>query len=221
MYDNGAGDSRSQKSMIGPVMGGVVGVLVVAFVVGALMMRYWNRRKKSQQQLDTLLDQNHGSDHVDTKGRREHSGDTTPNGTRTSSAIRLSSNLDMAEVGGSGAPQQRYQQAFSGDYLDLYKQYDLYPQRPLSQSRSSIPPGFYQDLFDLPNEPESSSTLPWLITSSTGIGHDRFSKAEMEDLETPVSPGRNPQVIPDDDIKVHVPERWGQKWWRGSNHVEQ
>ncbi|KAI8601359.1 hypothetical protein EDD21DRAFT_109222, partial [Dissophora ornata] len=159
---DGSGNSTSSdstngggsKSLIGPIIGGIAAVLVVAFLVGVFVMRYRKKNKERQRRLDILFDSNgQGQDQVQALGLGGADGGAGPNASSGkprassihSSGARPSTHLEMAAIGGGGAAlagaaamhhnndgyQYDYQQGYNnhvpyGGYQDQYEQYDQY-----------------------------------------------------------------------------------------------
>ncbi|KAF9197380.1 hypothetical protein BGZ49_002213 [Haplosporangium sp. Z 27] len=164
-------NSGSSKSVVGPVVGSIAGVLVLAFIVAVFVMRYRKKNKDRQRRLDVLLDPNGpGQDRAQALGL---GGSTNTLGKPRPSSIqnlatKPSGQLEMAAIaGGAAAPgiiggpihhaddgyndydyQQGYQHVPYAGYQDQYDQYDPYYQQPmpLAQPGAQMPPvGYYPD----------------------------------------------------------------------------
>ncbi|KAI1317266.1 hypothetical protein EDD11_008754 [Mortierella claussenii] len=148
---DGSNGSGGGKSIIGPVIGGIAGVLVVAFLVAVFVMRYKKKSRARKRRLDFLGD--HGSAGPGTAaalgGAGAGAGAGAGTGARPTSAQNSAGHpsspgggrpLEMAAVGAGGVAaashphndgydyQQGYQQVpyGSGGYPDQYDQYDPY-----------------------------------------------------------------------------------------------
>ncbi|CAO3564990.1 unnamed protein product [Mortierella alpina] len=167
----------SSSNLAGPIVGGIAGVLVLAFLVGVFMMRFKKRNQARKRRLDILLDQDgQGQDQVHALGfggADSGAAGGIPGKGRpesiTGSGRRPSTHLEMNAVGGGAAAaahqqqqqhpyraegydnydyQQGYQQVPYAQYQEQYDQYDPYYQQPGGQ----LPPvGYYH--------PESSPHL--------------------------------------------------------------
>ncbi|KAG0204051.1 hypothetical protein BGX28_003892 [Mortierella sp. GBA30] len=158
------GQTSSSSSLAGPIVGGIAGVLVVAFLVGVFVMRYRKKNRARQRRLDILLDQNgQGQDQVHALGL---TGDGTTAATGGDAGAvkgspgprRPSTHLEMNAIGAGAMAahqqhpygnegyenydyQQGYQQVPYGQYQEQYDQYDPYYQQP---GGGQLPPvGYY------------------------------------------------------------------------------
>ncbi|KAG0050021.1 hypothetical protein BGZ83_005184 [Gryganskiella cystojenkinii] len=105
---DGSGNSTSgtsSKSIIAPVIGGIAGVLVLAFLVVVFAMRHRKKSKANKRRLDILFDQNgQGQDQVHALGlgaggAAGGAGAATKRLSMQSSVARPS-NVEMSAIGG-------------------------------------------------------------------------------------------------------------------------
>ncbi|KAF8939437.1 hypothetical protein BGZ58_009713 [Dissophora ornata] len=163
---NSNGSSSSAKSVIGPAIGGVAAVLVLAFLIGVFMMRYKKKNKARKRRLDFLED-HHGGSSSGTAlsgaalsgaalggagaAAASHSPASTQNAALRPSTPAGGRPLEMAAVGASAAIasnphnegydyQQGYQQVPYNGYPEQYNQYDPYYAQRQQQAQ-----GYYAD----------------------------------------------------------------------------
>ncbi|KAF9171476.1 hypothetical protein BGX20_007536 [Mortierella sp. AD010] len=148
--DNGDNNSSNDtqggggSKIIGPVVGSICGVLVLAFIVGVFVMRYRKKSKARKRRLDFLNDHGNTSATITSSQHQDSPGlpaaalarPSTPSGGRPSNLGGRP--MEMTAVGGGMAgaahvPNEGYdyqpgyqQQAKYGGYQEQYDQNDQY-----------------------------------------------------------------------------------------------
>ncbi|KAF9182452.1 hypothetical protein BGZ51_000685 [Haplosporangium sp. Z 767] len=157
-------DGTGKKSIVGPVVGGIAGVLVLAFLIAVFVMRYKKKNGARKRRLEFLGDHDNGAGSDDPA--------VPPAATQSASGASpatASRPLEMAAIsGGAGAAataaaahhrpnnhndgydyQQGYQQVPYGGYPDQHDQYDPYyaqrQQQQQYQQQQYQQQGYYPD----------------------------------------------------------------------------
>ncbi|KAF9275080.1 hypothetical protein BGZ74_004125 [Mortierella antarctica] len=160
---NGTGTDRTgitdsntkpdSKSVVGPVVGGIAAVLVLAFLIGVFVMR-WRKKSRARKRLDVLLDQSgQGHDQITSAlgGSPNVGGAGKPRPSSIRSSVARPSSvgqMEMAAVGaGAGVEAQQQQQQQQQQYQQQY-QHDGYDNYDYQQGYQQVPYGGYQDQYD-------------------------------------------------------------------------
>ncbi|KAG9060968.1 hypothetical protein KI688_007797 [Linnemannia hyalina] len=160
-------DGGSGKSILAPVVGGIAGALVLAFLVAVFVMRHRKKNKARKRRLEFLDDHNAGpiTSGATTGGAGGAAGSHRPDSLssplppRPATPIGRSSGpggrpLEMAAIGGAGAAaahhhhkqQQQQHQADGYDYQQGYQQvpYGGYPDPAQQQPYDQYDPYYAQ-----------------------------------------------------------------------------
>ncbi|KAG0068365.1 hypothetical protein BGZ92_004903, partial [Podila epicladia] len=141
---------KSSKSVVGPVVGGIAAVLVLAFLIGVFVMR-WRKKSRARKRLDELLDQSgQGHDQITSALGDSPSvgGAGKPRPSSIHSSVARPSNVGQMEMTAVGAgagvvAQHQQQQQYQQEYQhDGYENYDY------QQGYQQVPYGGYQDQYD-------------------------------------------------------------------------
>ncbi|KAF9431639.1 hypothetical protein BGZ76_011902 [Entomortierella beljakovae] len=154
----GSGSSHngsSSKSIIGPIIGGIAGVLVLAFLVAVFVMRH-RKKNKAKRRLDILLGPGQNQDHsspITSNKPRPSSMHGTQQSTQVEMTAIPSNNTAHSGLGGpayqtnDGYSGYEYQQGYQNvpyggyqDQYDQYGQYDPYYQQPAAAQQASQMP---------------------------------------------------------------------------------
>ncbi|KAG0022609.1 hypothetical protein BGZ81_008460 [Podila clonocystis] len=146
----------NSKSAVGPVIGGIAAVLVLAFLIGVFVMR-WRKKSQAKKRLDVLLDQSgQGHDQITSAlgGSPSVGGAGKPRPSSINSSVARPSNvgqMEMAAVSASAGvvaqQQQQHQQYQQQQYQQQY-QHDGYDNYDYQQGYQQVPYGGYQDQYD-------------------------------------------------------------------------
>ncbi|KAF9404148.1 hypothetical protein BGZ94_004335 [Podila epigama] len=167
---NGAGITDGQsdpesKSVVGPVVGGIAGVLVLGFLVSVFVMRWRKKSRARKRRLDILLDPSgQGQDQVSSAlGASGAAGagasEARPTSIQSSPArpsIAGNGQMEMTGVAVGGASmahhygqQQHQQQQQQQQQYDGYDGYDGYGNYDYQQGYPHVVPyGGYQEQYD-------------------------------------------------------------------------
>ncbi|KAG0028768.1 hypothetical protein BGZ82_008254 [Podila clonocystis] len=147
----------NSKSVVGPVIGGIAAVLVLAFLIGVFVMR-WRKKSQARKRLDVLLDQSgQGHDQIASAlgGSPSVGGAGKPRPSSINSSVARPSNvgqMEMAAVGtGAGVvaqQQKQQQQQQQQQYQQQQYQHDGYDNYDYQQGYQQVPYGGYQDQYD-------------------------------------------------------------------------
>ncbi|KAG0351800.1 hypothetical protein BG005_008733 [Podila minutissima] len=159
---NGTGTDRTgitdektkpdSKSVVGPVVGGIAAVLVLAFLIGVFVMR-WRKKSRARKRLDVLLDQSgQGHDQITSAlgGSPNVGGAGKPRPSSIHSSVARPSNvgqMEMAAVGAGAGVVAQQQQQQQQQYQQQY-QHDGYDNYDYQQGYQQVPYGGYQDQYD-------------------------------------------------------------------------